>query len=83
MNHESEYTFTYRVANNIYHVTRVNFVSSNPPSYKPNKLMTGYCSLISERLIAYCGLYCGDCNGFSGKIPDLGSDLRKELRASR
>ena len=36
-----------------------------------------------ENLIAYCGLYCGDCHGFSGKIPDLARDLRKELRASR
>lgn len=31
-------------------------------------------------LIAYCGLYCPDCHGFSGKIPDLARDLRKELR---
>jgi hypothetical protein len=36
-----------------------------------------------DSLIAYCGLYCGDCHGFSGKIPDLPRDLRKELRASR
>ena len=32
------------------------------------------------KLIAYCGLYCGDCHGFTGKIPDLARDLRKELR---
>ena len=31
-------------------------------------------------LIAYCGLYCGDCHGFTGIIPDLARDLRKELR---
>ena len=31
-------------------------------------------------LISFCGLYCGDCHGFSGKIPDLARDLRKELR---
>ncbi len=31
-------------------------------------------------LIAFCGLYCGDCHGFTGKIPDLARDLRKELR---
>jgi len=37
----------------------------------------------NENLIAYCGHYCGDCHGFSGKIPDLARDLRKELRASR
>ncbi|MFA5364798.1 MAG: DUF3795 domain-containing protein [Candidatus Bathyarchaeia archaeon] len=36
-----------------------------------------------EHLIAYCGLYCGDCHGFNGRIPDLARDLRKELRASR
>ena len=36
-----------------------------------------------ENLIAYCGLYCGDCHGFSGKIPDLARDLRKELRNTR
>ncbi len=31
-------------------------------------------------LIAYCGLYCGDCNSYKGKIADLARDLRKELR---
>lgn len=31
-------------------------------------------------LIAYCGLYCEDCHGFNGKIPDLARDLRAELR---
>ena len=36
-----------------------------------------------ESLIAYCGLYCGDCHGYTGKIPDLARDLRKELRAYR
>jgi hypothetical protein len=34
-------------------------------------------------LIAYCGLYCEDCHGYQGKIPDLARDLRKELRAAR
>jgi hypothetical protein len=33
-----------------------------------------------ENLIAYCGLYCGDCHGYMGNIPDLARDLRKELR---
>jgi len=33
-----------------------------------------------ENLIAYCRLYCGDCHGYDGKIPDLARDLRKELR---
>lgn len=35
-----------------------------------------------ESLVAYCGLCCGDCHGYRGKIPDLARDLRKELRAS-
>jgi len=34
-------------------------------------------------LIAYCGLYCGDCHGYKGKIPDLARDLRKELRQAK
>ena len=33
-----------------------------------------------ENLVAYCGLYCGDCHGYTGKIPDLARDIRKELR---
>jgi hypothetical protein len=33
-----------------------------------------------QNLIAYCGLYCGDCHGYTGKVPDLARDLRKELR---
>jgi len=36
-----------------------------------------------RKLIAYCGLYCGDCHGYNGRIPDLARDLRKELRACR
>ncbi len=31
-------------------------------------------------LIAYCGLYCGDCHAFKGRISDLAISLRKELR---
>jgi len=34
-------------------------------------------------LVAYCGLYCGDCHGYTGTIPDLARDLRKELRENR
>jgi hypothetical protein len=34
-------------------------------------------------LIAFCGLYCGDCHGFTGTIPYLARDLRKELRRTR
>jgi hypothetical protein len=36
-----------------------------------------------EELLAYCGLYCGDCHSFQGKIPDLARELRKELRAAK
>ena len=36
-----------------------------------------------RNLIAYCGLYCGDCFGHKGKVADLARDLRKELRQSR
>ena len=34
-------------------------------------------------LIAYCGLYCGECFGHEGKIADLARDLRKELRKAK
>lgn len=34
----------------------------------------------NKNLIAFCGLYCGDCHGYAGTIPDLACDLRKELR---
>ncbi len=34
-------------------------------------------------LIAYCGLYCGDCFARQGKIADLSRDLRKELRTAK
>ena len=37
----------------------------------------------AEKLIAYCGLYCGDCHGYQQKIPDLARDLRKELRKTK
>ena len=33
-----------------------------------------------RELVAYCGLYCGDCFQYQGKIADLARDLRKELR---
>jgi len=36
-----------------------------------------------QELIAYCGLYCGDCHGYQQKVPDLARDLRKELRKSK
>lgn len=34
----------------------------------------------NKDLIAYCGLYCGGCPIYKGKIADLARDLRKELR---
>jgi hypothetical protein len=34
-------------------------------------------------LVAYCGLYCGDCPMHRGKIADMARDLRKELRQSK
>ncbi|MBE0433096.1 DUF3795 domain-containing protein [candidate division WOR-3 bacterium] len=37
----------------------------------------------NSNLIAYCGLYCGDCFMYKGKIADLARNLRKELRASK
>ena len=33
-----------------------------------------------EKLIAYCGLFCGECFGYEQKIHNLARDLRKELR---
>lgn len=36
-----------------------------------------------ENLIAYCGLYCGDCPGYKGILADLARDLRKELKAAK
>jgi hypothetical protein len=34
-------------------------------------------------LVAYCGLYCGDCVGYQGKVADLARELRKELRQAK
>lgn len=36
-----------------------------------------------KNLIAYCGLYCGDCFAHKGKVADLARDLRKELRQAK
>ena len=36
-----------------------------------------------RNLIAYCGLYCGECFGYKGIVADLARDLRKELRQAR
>ena len=37
----------------------------------------------SKDLIAYCGLYCGDCFNHKGEIADLARDLRKKLREAK
>jgi len=39
--------------------------------------------MTEEDLVTYCGLYCGDCFGYQGKIADLARDLRKELRLAK
>ena len=36
-----------------------------------------------KELIACCGLYCGDCYRYKGRIADLARDLRKELRQEK
>jgi hypothetical protein len=36
-----------------------------------------------EKLISYCGLYCGDCSGYKGTIADLARDLHEELQRER
>jgi hypothetical protein len=36
----------------------------------------------SERLIAYCGLYCGDCPRFGNKTSGLAQELKARLEAS-
>ena len=32
-----------------------------------------------KKLLAYCGLYCGDCGGFSGEITDAAINLKNVL----
>ncbi|MDD4876349.1 MAG: DUF3795 domain-containing protein [Dehalococcoidales bacterium] len=34
-------------------------------------------------LVAYCGLYCGDCFNYKGEIADLARDLRSKLRKAK
>ncbi|MBN1505303.1 MAG: DUF3795 domain-containing protein [Sedimentisphaerales bacterium] len=45
---------------------------------KSRRVLTG-----GERLIACCGLYCGDCSGYKGTIANLARDLHKELERER
>jgi hypothetical protein len=40
-------------------------------------------SIQNENMIAYCGLFCGNCFNNKGKIADLARDLRKELRDAK
>ena len=37
----------------------------------------------NKDLIAYCGLYCGECFGYEERIADLARDLRAELRKKK
>lgn len=37
----------------------------------------------NKNLVAYCGLYCGDCFFYKGEIADLARDLRKKLREAK
>jgi hypothetical protein len=34
---------------------------------------------MGEELVTYCGLYCGDCFGYQGKIASLAGELNEEL----
>ena len=36
-----------------------------------------------KEMIAFCGLYCGECPNHIGRIADFARDLRKELRSVR
>ena len=36
-----------------------------------------------KNLLAYCGLYCGDCAGYSGEIADAAKNLVELLEKYR
>ncbi|HJX04069.1 MAG TPA: DUF3795 domain-containing protein [Dehalococcoidia bacterium] len=36
-----------------------------------------------EQMLAYCGLYCGECVMYQGEIADMARDLRKKLREAK
>ena len=56
----------------------------NPPDPNPNIPCPNLKMDIKDpNLIAYCGLYCGDCFFYKGEIADLARDLRKKLREAR
>lgn len=50
-------------------------LSFNVQKYHPGDYTMG-----NEELVAYCGLYCGDCFGCKGKIASLANELNKELK---
>ena len=35
---------------------------------------------VDKNLVAYCGLYCGDCPGYTGIVADKASELREVLQ---
>lgn len=37
----------------------------------------------NKNLVAYCGLYCGDCFLYAGQIADMARDLRKVLKEQK
>lgn len=39
--------------------------------------------MTKKDLIGYCGLYCGDCTGYTQTVANLSRDLRKELKKQR
>ena len=40
-------------------------------------------SAVDKNLVTFCGLYCGDCPGYTGVLADTARDLRKTLRHTR
>ena len=49
---------------------------------KPTKKSQGK-TCVDKNLVAYCGLYCGDCFGYQGTLADMARDLRKLLRQNK
>jgi len=41
--------------------------------------MVSVIKMENEKLVTYCGLYCGDCYGYQGKIASLAEKLDEEL----
>jgi hypothetical protein len=48
------------------------------PSSKTKK--THQETRVEKNLVAYCGLYCGDCPGYTGEVADRSRDLREILQ---